>query len=671
MKLLYNKFFLILFLFPILFNSKQLFSFPCDFTGDVDPFNGGKDIGSHLTDGEILKFSDTNFTMSEYINGSNTSGNLNGTFLYRTSIRRDFDIKFRIPNVYLISTGGVLRGGIIATKTLGLASDYYCNISVERQDWGGGPMTNVTTKFHYYKSGPSEATVTGSSNYRWLRLIRVGNTITGYESTDGVNWGSVSSQDMTGIGDTATISLYLNGNAIGGPPYTGGWAEFDNLSGIPPIPLHVYEKLTFHNKFANFTLSDQNSTLNVHTAPYRGWDQFSVIKNSTPSFSPEEFTYDQASLDLITNNSNAIVALSDCCDTVTELLAETSDAVVGLGDYVNTFTQLVVDNSEAVAAIDVTSLTQLVEENSEAIVALDNCCDDVLELTRDNSEAILGLGGLDLSVLTDLAQDNSEAILGLGALDLSTLEDLVDSLADAVLGIQQADNVGEIRKLWQQIYLLWDKVKDFTQRDHQDRQKLKRELNQGTVTFAQGSDEDAAPRRRLHRSFDLRDLDLTDSSDMLSRMLKEEKVTVPEYKFETVSVDQVVTVSKNSDVALVDMDLRIDGRIIIEDSLHLIFNFEKQKNNMIYFSPSSEIKLGADSYLEFNGPGIVFLDELSQINISKFHRNSQLYIDYSVEYESIANRMKRDINSNIFKVKYPILVELEEGEYLRFVNSVI
>jgi regulation of enolase protein 1 (concanavalin A-like superfamily) len=60
---------------------------------------------------------------------------------------------------------------------------------------------------------------------RWVKLVRAGNTITGYESADGVNWTLVGSDTFT-LTDTVLVGLGVSSHVTG----TTASATFDNLS---------------------------------------------------------------------------------------------------------------------------------------------------------------------------------------------------------------------------------------------------------------------------------------------------------------------------------------------------------------------------------------------------------------------------------------------------------
>ena len=85
--------------------------------------------------------------------------------------------------------------------------------------------------------GASSVTTAGSQSTapRWVKLVRAGNLITGYESADGVNWSVVGTDTFT-MGPTVLIGLAVSSHVTG----TNATATFDNVSvtpaGPPPPP---------------------------------------------------------------------------------------------------------------------------------------------------------------------------------------------------------------------------------------------------------------------------------------------------------------------------------------------------------------------------------------------------------------------------------------------------
>jgi hypothetical protein len=74
---------------------------------------------------------------------------------------------------------------------------------------------------------------TSASSPRWLRLVRSGDTVTGYDSADGRHWAMIGSATLAGLGSTVQGGLFvaspwvsLSGNEV----VTQARARFDDLS---------------------------------------------------------------------------------------------------------------------------------------------------------------------------------------------------------------------------------------------------------------------------------------------------------------------------------------------------------------------------------------------------------------------------------------------------------
>jgi ABC-type transport system involved in multi-copper enzyme maturation permease subunit len=68
-----------------------------------------------------------------------------------------------------------------------------------------------------------------ASSPRWLRLVRSGDTVTGYESADGESWRRVGVTELSGLGTSATVGMFVaspdheeTAQTFGGSSTTGG-----------------------------------------------------------------------------------------------------------------------------------------------------------------------------------------------------------------------------------------------------------------------------------------------------------------------------------------------------------------------------------------------------------------------------------------------------------------
>src|SRR5262245_4980673 len=70
---------------------------------------------------------------------------------------------------------------------------------------------------------------------RWLRLIRAGDTLTGYESTDGTQWSEVGTAHLAGLPGTVQVGLFVTSPgdvtlSDGASRFTQATAVFDHVS---------------------------------------------------------------------------------------------------------------------------------------------------------------------------------------------------------------------------------------------------------------------------------------------------------------------------------------------------------------------------------------------------------------------------------------------------------
>ncbi len=103
----------------------------------------------------------------------------------------------------------------------------------------GGNGVRMQYNFTHDVAGTPGAV--SSSSPRWLRLVRSGDTITGYDSLDGTHWTAVSSATLAGLPSTVQVGLFATspgytvttqnfggGSSVGGPTQATG--SFDNVA---------------------------------------------------------------------------------------------------------------------------------------------------------------------------------------------------------------------------------------------------------------------------------------------------------------------------------------------------------------------------------------------------------------------------------------------------------
>jgi len=100
----------------------------------------------------------------------------------------------------------------------------------------------VRMQYDYTHDTAGLAGEVSSASPRWLRLTRSGDTITGYDSADGVRWSAVGAATLTGLPATVQVGLFAaspehshvtsqgvgSSTAVGGP--TLATAAFDHVS---------------------------------------------------------------------------------------------------------------------------------------------------------------------------------------------------------------------------------------------------------------------------------------------------------------------------------------------------------------------------------------------------------------------------------------------------------
>ncbi len=73
---------------------------------------------------------------------------------------------------------------------------------------------------------------------RWLRLIRAGDTITGYDSADGTHWTKVGSTDLAGLSSTVQIGLFATSPTH---VYESSTFGSGNYNGVPTTATGVFD----------------------------------------------------------------------------------------------------------------------------------------------------------------------------------------------------------------------------------------------------------------------------------------------------------------------------------------------------------------------------------------------------------------------------------------------
>jgi len=164
---------------------------------------------------------------AEYFNGAYTvkgAGTVSGTadnfrYLYQT-LSGDGSIVARVSNPQNTGTGAILgvmiRDGLVTgSMYAGMAVDGTGAFKWQSRNATGGNTTVV--------SGG-----TGVAPNIWVKLVRSGSTLTGYQSADGVNWTQVSTQSIA-----MGTNIYLGFVCASGSTSALNATVFDNVTVVP------------------------------------------------------------------------------------------------------------------------------------------------------------------------------------------------------------------------------------------------------------------------------------------------------------------------------------------------------------------------------------------------------------------------------------------------------
>ncbi len=95
------------------------------------------------------------------------------------------------------------------------------------------PGHGVAMQYDFTHDTPGLPGAVSVSSPRWLRLVRSGDTVTGYDSADGSHWITIGSATLAGLGSSVRAGLFVaspwipqNGNEL----VTQASARFDDLS---------------------------------------------------------------------------------------------------------------------------------------------------------------------------------------------------------------------------------------------------------------------------------------------------------------------------------------------------------------------------------------------------------------------------------------------------------
>ncbi len=120
------------------------------------------------------------------------------------------------------AAGPNARAGVMIRETLAPGSRYaFLGLEPDGQ-FCSQYRTKTSHRTSLTKSGP------GSPPNTWVRLVRVGNTLYGYRSTEGINWSLVDS-----VAIPMATSTYLGFAVASGGTNTPSAGTFTNATIIP------------------------------------------------------------------------------------------------------------------------------------------------------------------------------------------------------------------------------------------------------------------------------------------------------------------------------------------------------------------------------------------------------------------------------------------------------
>jgi protocatechuate 3,4-dioxygenase beta subunit len=150
----------------------------------------------------------------------------------------NFDVKVQVQS--LTVAGNFSTAGILARATLDPASpDVYMSASPVNYRFKDRPSAGANTAI----------ITSGSTSYPnvWVRLRRVGNTFTGYNSTDGVHWTKVSSVTLN-LGSTVYLGLAVASN-VTTTTTTAQLRGYSQTAGVGSVSGTVYNDINGDGSF--------------------------------------------------------------------------------------------------------------------------------------------------------------------------------------------------------------------------------------------------------------------------------------------------------------------------------------------------------------------------------------------------------------------------------------
>ena len=93
-------------------------------------------------------------------------------------------------------------------------------------------------QYNYTHDQPGQQGTVSATSPRWLRLTRAGNTITGFESTNGTTWTQISTAHLAGLPATVNVGLFV----------TSPVSFQTSASGTPTQATATFDHITLNNR---------------------------------------------------------------------------------------------------------------------------------------------------------------------------------------------------------------------------------------------------------------------------------------------------------------------------------------------------------------------------------------------------------------------------------------
>jgi ABC-2 family transporter protein len=150
----------------------------------------------------------------------------NGSITARVTSLADGELAGQGPGTSTHTTQPWAKAGIMI-KASTKAGSAYAAVMVT-------PGHGVRMQYNFTHDLPGLPGTPSASSPRWLRLTRSGDTVTGYDSTDGTHWTEIGTATLTGLPSTAAAGLFA-----ASPPYVSGGQGFANNNGPGGIDTHL------------------------------------------------------------------------------------------------------------------------------------------------------------------------------------------------------------------------------------------------------------------------------------------------------------------------------------------------------------------------------------------------------------------------------------------------